>query len=173
MPMPLSQRPVASGTPRAVIDALLRRASLEYGVDLLLLQAVVLTESAYQEHAVSHKGAQGLMQLMPATAERFGWRPETGLETLKDPQTNITAGTRYLAHLLQLYGGDLTLALAAYNAGEGAVRRYGNQVPRFPETQDYVRKVLARYEQLRQQPIQATAPPDQLEQKTIVTPFSS
>lgn len=149
--VPAAPRVATSLQTRAGINALLQQAAHTHGLDPHLLQAVVLTESAYREDAVSPKGAVGLMQLMPATAERFGWRRETGLEALKDPQTNIAAGTRYLAHLVQLYGGNLTLALAAYNAGEGAVRRYGNQVPRFPETQDYVQKVLARYQHLRAQ----------------------
>jgi soluble lytic murein transglycosylase-like protein len=94
-------------------------------------------ESNYDPNAVSPKGAQGLMQLIPATARRFG------VSDAFNPSDNIQGGARYLKHLLELYKGDESLALAAYNAGEGAVSRYGG-VPPYPETQDYVAKVRQR-----------------------------
>ncbi|MET1113592.1 MAG: lytic transglycosylase domain-containing protein [Comamonas sp.] len=136
----------------------LRRAAERSGVDYALLKAVIATESGFDTQAVSPKGALGLMQLMPATAERFGVAP-TGARSLAqqlhDPAVNVPAGARYLRHLLDLYGGRLELALAAYNAGEGAVRRAGSKIPPFKETQNYVKTVLALYHQL--QPIAPVA----------------
>jgi len=130
----------------------LRRAAARSGVDYALLKAVIATESGFDTQAVSPKGALGLMQLMPATAERFGVAP-TGARSLAqqlhDPAVNVPAGARYLRHLLDLYGGQLELALAAYNAGEGAVRRAGQKIPPFRETQNYVKTVLALYRQLQ------------------------
>lgn len=102
-----------------------------------LVHSVIQAESNYDPNAVSAKGAQGLMQLIPATARRFG------VSDVFDPADNIQGGARYLKYLLGLYQGDETLALAAYNAGEGAVSRYGG-VPPFQETQDYVAKVRRR-----------------------------
>ena len=99
-----------------------------------LVHSVIQVESNYDPNAVSPKGALGLMQLIPATARRFG------VSDVFDPADNIQGGARYLKYLLELYKGDEALALAAYNAGEGAVSRYGG-VPPFPETQDYVAKV--------------------------------
>jgi soluble lytic murein transglycosylase-like protein len=101
-----------------------------------LLHAVIRAESAYQPNALSHAGACGLMQLMPATAARFRVR------NIWDPAENIEGGATYLRFLMDLFDNDLRLALAGYNAGENAVKRYGNQIPPYPETQNYVRKVL-------------------------------
>lgn len=109
-------------------------------VDGLLLAAVVSVESRFRPGAVSPKGAQGLMQVLPLVAEAYDARD------LFDPNVNVDVGSRYLGSLLKDYGGDLELALAAYNAGPAAVARYGG-VPPFQETRDYVRKVLARYEE--------------------------
>lgn len=123
---------------------LIREAASEHGLDFELLQAVIATESAFDPGAVSPKGAVGLMQVIPQTAERFGVRPQgrqSVSDRLTDPRTNIQAGSRYLAWLLSYFGGDVRLALAAYNAGEGAVLKAGRRIPNYPETIDYVRKV--------------------------------
>ena len=120
-----------------IIEAAARREHLHPQ----LLHAVVLAESAYDPQALSSAGAAGLMQLMPATAERFG------VSDRWDPVANVNAGARYLRELLDLFEHDLRLALAAYNAGESAVMKYGNQIPPYPETQHYVQKVIAYFRQ--------------------------
>ena len=130
----------------------LRAASSQHGVDYELLQAVIATESGFDTAAVSPKGAVGLMQVMPATASRFGVRGDakrTVEQKLTDPAVNVPTGTRYLRHLVDLFPGRVDLAVAAYNAGEGAVQRAGNQIPAFKETQNYVRTVLGLYAQLK------------------------
>lgn len=107
-----------------------------------LLHAVITAESSYREDALSKAGAMGLMQLMPATAARYG------VDNAWNASQNIAGGSRYLRDLLDLFDGDLSLALAAYNAGENAVQSYGNKIPPYPETQNYVKKVmqyLAKY----------------------------
>ncbi len=109
-----------------------------HGVDAELVKAVIQVESNYNHRAVSRKGAMGLMQLMPGTANRYG------VKKAFDPQENVEGGVRYLKDLLRLFGSDMKLALAAYNAGEGAVQRH-NGIPNYVETQNYVRKVLALY----------------------------
>src|SRR5919106_164882 len=109
-----------------------------HGVDAELVKAVIQVESNYNHRAVSRKGAMGLMQLMPGTAHRYG------VKKAFDPQENVEGGVRYLRDLLELFGSDTKLALAAYNAGEGAVQR-NNGIPNYVETQNYVRKVLALY----------------------------
>lgn len=123
---------VRRGRYHALIDAAARRNGLPPN----LLHAVIRTESAYQPNALSHAGACGLMQLMPGTARRFN------VADIWDPAENIRGGATYLRLLLDLFDDDLRLALAAYNAGEGAVKKYGNQIPPYRETQDYVRKVM-------------------------------
>jgi hypothetical protein len=117
---------------------LLREAAARNRLDPALVRAVVAVESAFRTDAVSPKGAQGLMQLMPATAAALGVRDAF------DPAQNLDGGARHLATLVQSYAGDLNKALAAYNAGEGAVARYGG-VPPYRETKDYLAKVLKRY----------------------------
>lgn len=107
-----------------------------------LVHAVVRAESAYRSDAVSSKGAVGLMQLMPATAERYG------VTDRRDPAQNLRGGTEYLRDLLQMFDNDLQLALAAYNAGENAVIKYGRQIPPYDETQNYVRKVIRFYQSM-------------------------
>jgi len=113
-----------------------------HGIDPELVLAVVSVESAFRPDAVSPKGAQGLMQLMPGTAR------ELGVKDPLDPAANLDGGTRYLNALLQQYKGDLKRALAAYNAGAGAVKRHGG-VPPYRETREYVQKVLERYKPAR------------------------
>lgn len=129
--------PLVNGRFQAEIETV----SEVFGVDPALVRAVIHAESWFEPQAVSHAGAQGLMQLMPATAQRFG------VVNVFDPTDNITGGVAYLAWLLEEFQHDLTRAIAAYNAGEGAVRRH-NGVPPFPETREYVRRVeilLRRY----------------------------
>jgi soluble lytic murein transglycosylase-like protein len=118
-----------------LIDKMAKQVKLHPG----LLHAVVMVESAYNPKARSKKGAEGLMQLMPATASRYG------VSDSYDPMQNLEGGARYLKDLLKEFEFDLKLALAAYNAGENAVRRYGNQIPPYPETQAYVEKVMGLY----------------------------
>lgn len=130
----------------------LREASRAHDVDYELLQALIATESGFNARAVSPKGAVGLMQLMPATARRYGVTADGKMpveQKLADPRTNIKAGTRYLRYLLDLFPGRLELALAAYNAGEGAVQRAGNKIPNYRETQNYVKTVMQLYTMLR------------------------
>ena len=124
-------------------DAHIRQAAAEHGIEPALLHAVVQVESGYDPRAVSGKGALGLMQLMPATAR------ELGVQDPKDPRSNLWGGARYLRNLIAKFNGDLALALAAYNAGESAVRRHAMQVPPYAETRCYVTAVLKRYEVLR------------------------
>ena len=123
-----------------------------HGIDYALLQAVVATESGFDTHAVSPKGARGLMQLMPATADLYGVRADrrrTQAAKLSDPQLNIAAGARYLADLVARFSGRLELALAAYNAGPGAVDQAGGKVPPYRETQNYVKTVMQLYAYLK------------------------
>jgi soluble lytic murein transglycosylase-like protein len=119
---------------------LIDRVSRELSLDRNLIHAVVRVESAYDPEAVSRAGAVGLMQLMPATAKRYGVRNSY------NPNQNVYAGVLHLRNLIQQFN-DVVLALAAYNAGENAVIEYGYKVPPYPETQSYVRKVLAFYRQ--------------------------
>lgn len=122
----------------ADIDQLVEQTASRYHVDPDLVRAVIRVESGYDAKAVSNKGAMGLMQLIPATAQRFG------VGNPFDPKQNIEGGVNYLKHLLTLFGGDLGLSLAAYNAGEHSVQRSGG-IPAYRETQNYVRKVTTLY----------------------------
>lgn len=131
---------------------LVREAATATGLEFELLKAVIATESGFNAQAVSPVGAVGLMQVMPDTAQRFGVKPlknQSVEQRLTDPRTNISAGSRYLAWLLKRFGGNVELALAAYNAGEGAVDRAGRRIPDFKETQHYVRKVMRLHQDLR------------------------
>jgi soluble lytic murein transglycosylase-like protein len=134
-------RNVATGNQR--VDDLITQAAARNGIDHHLILAVMKQESSFNPQAISYKGARGLMQLMPATAARFGVRD------IFDPAQNIEGGARYLRFLLNTFNGDIELALAGYNAGENAVFRYGNQIPPYRETQDYVRKISAHYARLK------------------------
>lgn len=118
---------------------LVEQAARDHEIDQGLLHAVITVESGYDPHAVSRKGAVGLMQLMPDTARRYGVR------NLRDPAQNIQGGARYLRDLMGKFDNDLTLTLAAYNAGEEAVAQYGNRIPPYRETLNYVPKVLDVY----------------------------
>uniref|UniRef100_Q47B31 Lytic transglycosylase, catalytic n=1 Tax=Dechloromonas aromatica (strain RCB) TaxID=159087 RepID=Q47B31_DECAR len=135
--LPYEQRP---------FHGAIHEASRSTGVDAALLHAVISVESGYREHAVSARGASGLMQLMPATARRYG------LVNRQDPAENIRAGARYLRDLLALFDNDIELALAAYNAGENAVLRFGRRIPPYGETKRYVPLVMAHYQRISATP---------------------
>ena len=122
--------------PATPYDRYIDEVSRKNGIDLSLVKAVALVESGFDPHAVSRAGATGIMQLMPDTAKRYG------VTDRRNPYQSLDAGARHLRDLLDSYDGDVSLALAAYNAGPGAVKRYGG-VPAYPETQDYVRRVQA------------------------------
>ena len=134
------------------VKHLLKDASLKFDIDFELLQAVIATESGFDTHAVSPKGAVGLMQLIPPTAERYGVKADKNAAVAKkltDPQINIKAGANYLSDLIRLFPGQLELALASYNAGAGAVQRAGNKIPNYPETINYVKTVMQLYLHLK------------------------
>jgi len=121
------------------IDRYILESSAKHGVDPKLVYYVIRQESNFKLAARSHKNAQGLMQMIPATAERFG------VEDVYNPQQNIEGGVRYLRWLLKRFNGNVNLALAGYNAGEGAVEKSGNQVPDYKETKNYVNKITGAY----------------------------
>lgn len=123
----------------SVIDSYIVDSSRRYNIDPLLIYAQMHQESSFKLKATSYKGARGLMQLMPGTAARFG------VSDIYNPKQNIEAGVKYMRWLLDTFGGDVVLALAGYNAGEGAVMKYGNRVPPYRETQEYVRRITGRY----------------------------
>jgi len=137
--------PTRGGRAEAEFRREIERAARAYGVDAALIAAIIRVESDFRPGAVSPKGAQGLMQLMPATSARFN------ADDPFDPHENIDTGVRYLAYLFQLFKGNLPLVLAAYNAGEQKVLRHGG-VPPYPETRAYVRRVLAEYASSRPRP---------------------
>jgi len=120
-------------------DAEIARAADNHGVDSALVKAVIKAESNYDNRAISRAGAQGLMQLMPATSKL------RNVDNPFNPQQNIDGGVRHLKYLLSTFNGDKKLALAAYNAGENAVHKYNDEVPPFPETKNYVSTVLSHY----------------------------
>jgi soluble lytic murein transglycosylase-like protein len=125
------------------VDGYLIQSGTNNGVDPLLLYSVMHQESSFKSGAISPKGARGLMQLMPGTAARYG------VTNIFDPKQNIEGGARYLRFLLDRFDGDLSLALAGYNAGEGAVEKYGWRIPPYSETQEYVRRISRRYSLLQ------------------------
>ena len=125
-----------------LFDPMIERAARSAAVRPELVRAVIVVESAFNPRAVSKRGAQGLMQLQPSTARRYG------VSDAFDPEQNITAGAHYLRDLLARFGNDLELTLAAYNAGEEAVERYGRSIPPFSETRHYVPAVMRVYHKL-------------------------
>jgi soluble lytic murein transglycosylase-like protein len=135
---------------------LIERYARANRLDTALVMAIIAVESAFDPQAVSPKGAVGLMQVLPATAERYGVASDARravADKLRDPGTNLRIGTRYFADLLARYDGELSLALAAYNAGEGSVAAHDNSVPPFGETRDFVRLVQQVYTLVRPPPV--------------------
>jgi len=130
-------------TGNSQVDSFIAESGARHGVDPVLLYAIMHQESTFKAKAVSPKGARGLMQLMPGTAARYG------VIDIFDPRQNIEGGARYMKFLLNLFNGDVSLALAGYNAGEGAVMKYGYRVPPYSETQEYVRRISRRYALMR------------------------
>lgn len=157
LPMPAGGDPEASKLYRyvlnhpnlKVVDPMIEQIAQGQNVDPALVKAVMAVESGFNPSAVSPKGAIGLMQVIPDTGARFGVNADkrrTVEQKLADPRMNISAGVRYLRWLMELFPNNLELVLAAYNAGEGAVQRYNNQIPPYPETRQYVSTVLAFYQ---------------------------
>jgi soluble lytic murein transglycosylase-like protein len=140
--IPSGMLPRKISTSNPALDALILEAASRFNLDPYLILSVMNQESGYNPSAISPKGASGLMQLMPETAVRFGVR------NIFDPRENVMAGASYLRWLLDRFG-DVRLALAGYNAGEGAVEFYGNRIPPFQETQNYVQIIYTRYTRLR------------------------
>jgi len=126
-------------TGNAIVDSYILDSSRRYGIDPLLIYSQMHQESTFKLGAISPKGARGLMQLMPGTARRFG------VTNIFDAKQNIEGGVKYMRWLLDTFNGDLNLALAGYNAGEGAVMKYSWQIPPYRETQEYVRRISSRY----------------------------
>ena len=130
-------------TGNEAVDSFIVESGKRNSVDPLLLYSIMHQESSFKRRAISPKGARGLMQLMPGTAARFG------VSNIFDPKQNIEGGARYVSFLLNRFNGDLSLTLAGYNAGEGAVDKYGWRIPPYAETQEYVRRISRRYNLLR------------------------
>ena len=124
-------------------DSYIVDSANRYDIDPLLIYAQMHQESSFKLKATSYKGASGLMQLMPATARRFG------VTDIYNPKQNIEAGIKYMRWLMNTFNGDVALALAGYNAGEGAVMKYGWQIPPYRETQEYVRRISTRYASIK------------------------
>lgn len=124
-------------------DHIIAKAASKYKIDQALIKAVIKAESNFNHRAVSPVGAQGLMQLMPSTAYALQ------VDDVFQPENNIEGGVRYLRYLLNVYKGDLRLALAAYNAGETAVAKYNTNIPPFRETQNYIRRVLSYFDDFK------------------------
>ncbi|HVG19941.1 MAG TPA: lytic transglycosylase domain-containing protein [Blastocatellia bacterium] len=138
---PGAQSMETTGNPK--YDELVRQSAARNGIDPNLIVAVMRQESGFNPRARSYKGASGLMQLMPATARRFG------VMNIYDPVENIEGGAKYLRFLLDTFNGDVRLVLAGYNAGEGAVINSGYRIPRYRETQNYVQSISARYDGIK------------------------
>jgi soluble lytic murein transglycosylase-like protein len=149
--------PTAAPKVPAGIDDLIVQAATRHGLDPNLLRAIAWVESHFNSSAVSPAGARGLMQVMPATARRFGY---SDVSALLNPAISIEVGAKYLAYLQRQFG-NLSQIVPAYNAGEGAVRRYGGRCPPYRETRSYVLKVASAYQQFRQQQLGRVSAPAQ------------
>jgi soluble lytic murein transglycosylase-like protein len=132
-------KPIHSIPNKVFYDDMVDQVAQTYGLESALLHAVISVESRYRPNAVSKRGAVGLMQLMPSISRRFG------VADARDPMQNLHGGAKYLRYLLNKYSNDRGLTLAAYNAGEGAVAKYGNQIPPYRETKSYVPQVMGYY----------------------------
>ena len=153
---PVTVRTSSSGAGAAVaLSPLIDSAARAHDIDPLLLHAIARVESRHNTGAVSHAGARGVMQVIVPTAARFG---VSSAQALHDPQVNLLVSARYLKTLQMRFNNRLPLVLAAYNAGEGAVERYGGRIPPYRETQGYVRQVLAEYALLRSLASQSAVP---------------
>ena len=141
--MPMNPSLGGFTTGNSDVDNYIVESGKRNSVDPLLLYSIMHQESSFKPRAMSNKGARGLMQLIPATASRFG------VTNIWDPKQNIEGGARYMRFLLNLFNGDVRLALAGYNAGEGAVMKYGYQIPPYSETREYVRRIGNRYNMIR------------------------
>jgi soluble lytic murein transglycosylase-like protein len=139
VPEAYTGKPLYHMADKIIYDRMVDKIARTYGVESALLHAVISVESRYSPKAVSRTGAVGLMQLMPETAKRYG------VTDPLDPLQNLRGGARYLRYLLKKYNNDRNLALAAYNAGEASVAKYGNQIPPYPETTNYVPRVMEYY----------------------------
>lgn len=149
------------------VDSYIVDSGKRNGVDPALLYAIMHQESSFKSRALSNKGAAGLMQIMPGTAARFGVRDRY------DPRQSVEGGARYMRFLLDYFGGDVRLALAGYNAGEGAVLRYGRRIPPYRETQDYVRRISLRYELMRDPNARRNAPRATLTEVAAIEPAAA
>ena len=134
-----------------LIDSYIVESSRRHNIDPLLIYSQMHQESSFKLKALSYKGASGLMQLMPATARRLG------VTNIYDPKQNIEGGIKYMRMLLDMFNQDVNLALAGYNAGEGAVMKYGYQIPPYSETREYVRRISARYSSISNPSMARTA----------------
>lgn len=140
MPAANNYKPSLKLANKVQYDRIVAEIARTYGLDSALLHAVISVESGYSPTAVSRKGAAGLMQLMPKVAKHYG------VTDSFDPVQNLHGGARHLQYLLKIFNNDISLALAAYNAGEGSVLKYGNRIPPFRETVNYVPQVLSFYQ---------------------------
>jgi len=138
-PQPQAEPAILTSVDSTIYDTLIAQLSRKYGVDFHLVKAIIRAESGFNPYAISRKGARGLMQLMPETAQRMN------VSNIFDPKDNIEGGIRYLKYLFSLFNNDLRLSLAAYNAGENIVAQVKG-IPPYRETVDYVKKVLAFYQ---------------------------
>jgi soluble lytic murein transglycosylase-like protein len=136
---PIERLPKINKAERQKYTALVKRVARVYKIEAALIHAVISAESAYDPYAISPRGASGLMQLMPTTAEQYG------VVDIYDPHENVTAGVKHLRYLMRVFDNDLTLAIAAYNAGHNNVIKYGRAIPPFAETRMYVPRVLGYY----------------------------
>src|SRR5215218_7638705 len=141
--MPINPSLAGFTTGNSDVDNFIVESGQRNSVDPLLLYSIMHQESSFKPRAMSNKGARGLMQLIPATARRFC------VTNIWDPKQNIEGGARYMRFLRNLFNGDVRLALAGYNAGEGAVMKYGYQIPPYSETREYVRRIGNRYSMIR------------------------